>query len=45
MIPWGGNRKNKAKPVMSGTLWWCWGGEVASGDSLKKKKKKKKKFK
>lgn len=26
---------------MSCTLWWCWGGEVVTEDSLKKKKKKK----
>lgn len=36
----GGDRKNKAKPVMSCTLWWCWGGEVVTEESFKKKKKK-----
>lgn len=39
-----GGRKNKAKPVMSCTLWWCWGGEVVTEESLKKKKKEKKKI-
>ena len=41
----GGNRKNKAKPVWSSTRRRCWGGEVGTGDSLKKKKGKKKKNK
>lgn len=30
----GGNRKNKANPVMSCTVWWCWGGEVVTEDSV-----------
>lgn len=38
----GGNRKNKAKPVRSSTRPRCWGGEVGTGDSLKKKKGEKK---